>query len=167
MLPPPSFSKFLLTASIQEILIPKAPENPQTNRKPSWASTSTSEFSEKDIFSWFNSNCTILQTQTHEKQSGNRKCTTALVLYKIIIKKRLDRKRHSSFCSHHSHFTADSYLLLMFSVWPFHPWKIIRSYYNKNCYEHHKVSSKFYKNILPLCTIALWHIVCQQNNSPK
>lgn len=118
MLPSPSFSKFLLTASIQEILIPKAPENPQTNRKPSWASTSTSEFSEKDIFSWFNSNCTILQTQTHEKQSGNRKCTTALVLYKII-KKRLDSKRHSSLCSHHSHFTADcknSYLLLIFCV---------------------------------------------------
>lgn len=41
--------------------------------KSSWASTSTSEFSEEEIFSWFNSNCTILQTLTHEKQSGNRK----------------------------------------------------------------------------------------------
>lgn len=44
-------------------------------------------------------------------------------------------------------------------MWPLHSWKIILYYYNKNCYEHHKVSSKFYKNILPLCTIALWHIV--------
>lgn len=29
---------------------------------------------------------TILQTQTHEKKSGSRKCTTALVLYKITSK---------------------------------------------------------------------------------
>lgn len=29
---------------------------------------------------------TILQTQTYEKKSGSRKCTTALVLYKITSK---------------------------------------------------------------------------------
>lgn len=29
---------------------------------------------------------TILQTQTHEKKPGSRKCTTALVLYKITSK---------------------------------------------------------------------------------
>lgn len=55
--------------------------------------------------------------------------------------------------------TVRQLFTLIFSVWPFHSWKIILYYYNKNCYEHHKVSSKFYKNILPLRTIALWHIV--------
>lgn len=55
--------------------------------KSSWASTSTSEFSEEEIFSWFNRATVQYYKLWHMKNNqAIEKCTTALVLYKIIKK---------------------------------------------------------------------------------
>lgn len=116
---------FLHIVSIQETLIPKATLHPPNQtEKPSWASTSTSEFSEEEIFSWFNSNCTILQTQTHEKQSGNRKMYNS---FGVIQNNKKDLTAryivHYVLTTATSLLTVRQFLLLIFSVWPFHSWK--------------------------------------------
>lgn len=46
---------------------------------------------------------TILQTQTYEKKSGSRKCTTALVLYKITSKNDWQWSTSSCFLTTDTH----------------------------------------------------------------
>lgn len=76
---------------------------------------------------------TILQTQTHEKKSGSRKCTTALVLYKITSKNDWQWSTKSMF-SYHRQSAAGFYLFpFTFLVRSEEPRKAECSLLSKNC----------------------------------
>lgn len=110
---------------------------------------------------------TILQTQTREKKSGSKKCTTALVLYKTTS--RNDWQWSTKFMfSYHRHSTAGFYLSpSLFLVRAQQPRQTEHTVYLVRTARDtwHCVPGRRYKR--RLCTVVLRHVSCQDHSRSK
>lgn len=113
---------------------------------------------------------TTSQPQTHEKKSGSRKCTTALVSYKITSRSDWQWSTRSG-SSYHRRPTAGFYVSVsvlgrVSAAKTDRMYSLLNENYTLLGTPWHRAPKHVIKKSC-LCIVALWHISCQDHSRSK